>query len=104
MTLAAWLFAISTIISWSYYGEQGMVYMSGRASVLPYKFLYLAGTVYAAVGIEDTGQMELLIDLGMGAMLWSNIPIVVLLGFLAVRCLSDYQRKLAAGEFPVHRG
>ena len=48
--------------------------------------------------------MELLIDLGMGAMLWSNIPIVVLLGFLAVRCLSDYQRKLAAGEFPVHRG
>lgn len=104
VTLAAWLFAISTIISWSYYGEQGMVYMSGRASVLPYKFLYLAGTVYAAVGIEDTGQMELLIDLGMGAMLWSNIPIVVLLGFLAVRCLSDYQRKLAAGEFPVHRG
>ena len=31
MTLiAAWLFAISTMISWSYYGEQGIVYLLGK--------------------------------------------------------------------------
>jgi AGCS family alanine or glycine:cation symporter len=40
VTLAAWLFAISTMISWSYYGEQGMVYLAGQKSVTPYKYAY----------------------------------------------------------------
>jgi len=102
VTSAAWLFAISTMISWSYYGEQGMVYMLGNASVLPYKILYLAGTVYAAVGIQNVEHMGLLIDLGTGAMLWSNLPIVLILGFLAVGCLNQYKRQLAAGEFKTH--
>ena len=30
ITVASWLFAISTIIAWGYYGEQGAVYMWGR--------------------------------------------------------------------------
>ena len=29
VTLAAWLFAISTMISWSYYGEQGLWMIAG---------------------------------------------------------------------------
>ena len=33
VSIAAWLFAISTMISWSYYGEQGMVYLAGEKSV-----------------------------------------------------------------------
>jgi len=28
--LASWLFAVSTMISWSYYGEQAMVYLFGK--------------------------------------------------------------------------
>jgi len=35
------LFAYSTIISWSYYGEKGIEYILGRPSVLPYKIVYL---------------------------------------------------------------
>jgi len=42
-------------------------------------------------------------DIGTGAMLWSNIPIVLTLGYLAVRCLADYDRRLKAGEFPRHQ-
>jgi AGCS family alanine or glycine:cation symporter len=103
VTFAAWLFAISTMISWSYYGEQGMVYMLGEKSVLPYKLLFLVGTIYAAAFITDTDDMVTLMDLGTGAMLWANIPIVVCLGFLAVRCLNEYGGKLARGEFPRHR-
>ncbi len=99
ITIAAWLFAVSTMISWSYYGEQGMIYMLGQRSVLPYKFLYLAGVIFAAGWITETADMENLMDLGTGAMLWSNIPIVVVLGFLAVNCLKEYDRKLKAGMF-----
>lgn len=99
VTLAAWLFAISTMISWCYYGEQGMVYMLGDKSVLPYKCVFLMGAIYAAAGITDTTQMIILMDLGTGAMLWANMPIVLGLGFLAIRSLNDYNRRLKAGEF-----
>ncbi len=99
VTLAAWLFAISTMISWSYYGEQGMVYMVGNKGVLPYKIVFLIGAIYAAAFIESTEQMVLFMDLGTGAMLWANIPIVLCLGFLAVRCLGNYRDRLNSGEF-----
>lgn len=36
------LFAYSTIISWSYYGEKGIEYIWGRGAVLPYKLIFLA--------------------------------------------------------------
>ena len=32
ITIAVWLFAISTMISWSYYGEQGMVFLTAWLS------------------------------------------------------------------------
>lgn len=98
VSIAAWLFAISTMISWSYYGEQGMIYLAGQRSVLAYKLVYLLGTVYAAAFINTEDEMIPIIDLGTGAMLWSNIPIVVVLGFLAVRCLRDYEGRLRRGE------
>ncbi len=100
VTIAAWLFAMSTMISWSYYGEQGVVYIVGRAGVLPYKLVFLGASIFAAVGIQDVSQMGIIMDLGTGAMLWANIPIVLGLGYLSVDCLSDYGRRLKAGEFP----
>lgn len=103
VTFAAWLFAISTMISWSYYGEQGVIYMVGDRGVLIYKLVYLLGAIYAAQWITDTSDMIALMDLGTGAMLWSNIPIVLALGFLAVRCLADYKERLQRGEFQRNR-
>src|SRR5690606_3945852 len=35
--IASWLFAVSTMISWSYYGEQGVIYIAGQRWVIPYK-------------------------------------------------------------------
>ncbi len=103
VTFAAWLFAISTMISWSYYGEQGMVYMLGQKSVLPYKLLFLALVIVAAVWVTDTDDMEDLMDLGTGAMLWANMPIVILMGFIAVRELDSYFKRFKAGEFKPHK-
>ena len=100
VTIAAWLFAISTMISWSYYGEKGVTYLFGAGGVIPYKLIFLVLIVIGAFGIESSDEMLLLADLGTGSMLVINIPIILCLGGLAVKCLRDYDRKFLNGEFP----
>src|SRR5690606_38128235 len=102
VTLAAWLFAISSMISWSYYGEQSTIYLTGGPGVLLYKLIFLFLTIVAPIAIADTADLEAVMDFGSGWMLWANMPIVILMGFLAVRCLDDYFRRLYAGEFHAH--
>ena len=110
VTIAAWLFAISTMISWSYYGEQGVVYIADTAGLksltqpltILYKLAFLMLAIVAAVFITDGNVMGPLMDLGTGAMLWANMPIVFLMGYIAVRELDTYFKKLKAGEFPSH--
>ena len=36
------LFAFSTILGWSYYGERCIEYLFGRKGVLPYKLIFVA--------------------------------------------------------------
>ena len=43
------LFAFSTAIAWSYYGDRAMTYLLGPRSVMPYRVIYVAGFVWAAV-------------------------------------------------------
>jgi AGCS family alanine or glycine:cation symporter len=44
------LFAFSTIIGWSYYGETGVVYLFGSKAALPYRIAWLAFIYLGAVG------------------------------------------------------
>jgi len=104
VTIAAWLFAISTMISWSYYGEKGVTYLVGPGGIVPYKSIFLVLIVVGAFGIDSADEMLLLADLGTGSMLVINIPIILGLGGLAVKCLRDYDRKFLAGEFKRHDG
>ena len=99
--IAAWLFAISTMISWSYYGEQGMIFLLGKASVFPYKLFYCLMIIVATFPGLITTDKELdgLTTLGTGVMLWANIPIMLIFGFIAMRAYHDYMRKLSRGEF-----
>lgn len=79
VTLATWFFALSTMISWSYYGEQGVVFAFGERWARPYRLLYCAATVVSTSGLLQTAQeINQLTMLGTGAMLWVNIPIVML--------------------------
>ncbi len=99
VTLAAWFFAISTMISWSYYGEQGVVYMFKGRFVLPYKVLFLVLAIIAPIVVGTDAELADLADFGTGWMLWANLPIVLLMGMHSVRSISDYNRRLDAGEF-----
>jgi len=103
VTLASWLFAVSTMISWSYYGEQGTIYLAGKQGVLPYKLVFLMLIVMGSIFVETTRELDDLSTFGAGLMLWANMVIVLWMGRLAVQCLDDYFRRLSAGAFHPHK-
>lgn len=104
VTLASWLFAISTIISWSYYGEQAISFMLGQGAVLPYKLVYCLAIVVSTIPglIVTDAQLDSLTALGTGVMLWANIPIMLIFGPTAMKAYRDYTRRLDAGEMKGH--
>jgi len=99
VTLAVWLFALSTMISWSYYGEQGVVFLFGERMVLAYKFIYCALIIVATWGfIESDADLDNLTGFGTGLMLWANVPIMWVFGRQAMRAYHDYIDRLKTGR------
>ncbi len=99
VTLAVWLFAVSTMISWSYYGEQGIVYLFGQRMVLAYKVGYCALIIVATWGfIETDADLDNLTGVGTGVMLFANVPIMWLFGRQAMRAYHDYIARLKTGQ------
>jgi AGCS family alanine or glycine:cation symporter len=43
------MFAFSTAIAWSYYGDRSMTYLFGAKSVMPYRLVYVVGFFLAAI-------------------------------------------------------
>ena len=50
VTTSLMLFAFSTVIGWSYYGETGVVYLFGTRATLPYRLLWLVFIYLGAIG------------------------------------------------------
>jgi alanine or glycine:cation symporter, AGCS family len=104
VTIACWLFAYSTMISWIYYGEQGVVYMFGSRHVMAFRILIcllmvLGGTRF----VETATEVDAITTLGTGVMLWVNIPLTVLLASQAIRAYRDYITRLDSGAFAAER-
>ncbi len=97
LSLTAFLFAYSTMISWSYYGEQCWVHLFGIRSLLAYKLTFLlftwAGAIFAAQAVLDFGDLMIL------GMAFPNLVGVVLLSGKVKRALDDYLTRLRAGAF-----
>ncbi len=104
VTIASWLFAISTMISWSYYGEQGMVFLAGERSVLAYKFVYCALIILATLGfVQSEADLDNVSSFGTGVMVLANLPICWLFGYQAMRAYKDYVMRLKTGRLgPEH--
>jgi|TARA_B100001093_G_scaffold505179_2_gene562128 AGCS family alanine or glycine:cation symporter len=49
VSIGLMLFAFSTAIAWSYYGDRAMTYLFGTKSVLPYRIVYVLGFFTAAL-------------------------------------------------------
>jgi len=103
VVFAAWLFAISTMISWSYYGEQGVVFLFGEVAILPYKLIYCLMILVASAGfIKTDAQLDTITALGTGVMLWANIPIMLIFGSVAMKAYHNYVGRLKRGELDSH--
>jgi AGCS family alanine or glycine:cation symporter len=105
VTLAVWLFAISTCISWSYYGEQSVIFLGGEKAVMPYKLIFCALTIVATMDfIKTDAQLDNLTGFGTGVMLFVNVPIMWLLGSQAMLAYKDYIARLKSGRMgPEHK-
>jgi AGCS family alanine or glycine:cation symporter len=104
IVIASWLFGISTMISWCYYGEQGVVFMGGEKPVLAYKLGYCVLIVVATLGFVKTdADLDNVIGIGTGVIMFANIPIIWMFGYQAMRAYKNYIRRLKEGKTsPAH--
>ena len=65
------LFAFSTAVAWSYYGDRAVVYLVGVAWVLPYRCLYV--TCFFLATVADTSLIWLLSYITVALMTIPNI-------------------------------
>jgi AGCS family alanine or glycine:cation symporter len=99
VSIAAWLFAISTMISWAYYGEQGVVFLAGDRAVLGFKIYYCALIIIATLGlIQSDTDLDNVTGVGTGVLVIANIPICWIFGYQAMRAYKDYVRRLKSGR------
>ena len=99
VTISIWLFAISTMITWSYYGEQGMIYLSGNRLIMPFRVVWCGLIVVTCLGfIRTAAEIDTISTVAIGFMLAINVPVMVVLGSKAMAAYKDYFRRLDNGE------
>ena len=77
VTLGLMLFAFSTAIAWSYYGDRAITYLFGLRWVLPYRLFYCAAFFTAAV--VDTSMVWLFSAVTLALMALPNLFGIMLL-------------------------
>ncbi len=86
--IAVFLFAISTAISWSYYGDRCANYIWGKKAIVPYKVVFLIfhfiGAVLAVTTIWDIG------DVALSLVTLPNVITLVLLSGLLKKITDSY--------------
>jgi AGCS family alanine or glycine:cation symporter len=86
--ICVFLFAISTAISWSYYGDRCANYLWGKKAIVPYKIAFLifhfVGAVLAITTIWDIG------DVALSLVTLPNVITLVLLSGLLKKITDSY--------------
>ena len=86
--MSVFLFAISTAISWSYYGDRCANYLFGQGAILPYKLIFVVmhfvGAVFALSTVWTLG------DIALGLVTFPNLLALVLLSGSVARLSSTY--------------
>ena len=102
LTVSVVLFAFSTMISWSYYGDRAWVYLFGAKSSIVFKVTFLIIIVLASM-VEKLGPLIDLTDLLFLAMALPNILGLYLLKDKVKAALKEYAEKLKSGELETER-
>jgi AGCS family alanine or glycine:cation symporter len=96
LAVAVMLFAYSTMISWSYYGERAWEYLFGLGSVIVYRIMFVCfvfvGSISALGNILDFSDMMIL------GMAFPNIIGGIILSPRIKACLNEYWGRYKRGE------
>ena len=90
------LFAFSTAIAWSYYGDRAMTYLLGPRSIMPYRVIYVAGFVWAS--FSDTTLVWALSAVAIVVMTLPNLFGIVLLSKEMKATVDDYWQRVKENE------
>ena len=82
------LFAYTTILGWSYYGNRCVTYLFGKRAIRPYQVLYVVVAFLGAIGIGDL--VWTISDITNALMAVPNIIVVLLLSGLIARETKHY--------------
>jgi AGCS family alanine or glycine:cation symporter len=77
ITIAVFLFALSTMISWSYYGDRSVQYLFGDGAIMPYRYVFCI-----VLFIGATSKLENIWgfgDVALGLMAIPNLIAILLL-------------------------
>ncbi len=85
------LFAFSTILGWSYYGEKSLEYLVGARAVMPYRIAFVLAAFIGSLGTVEV--VWLLSDVLNGLMAIPNLIGLLLLSGLIVRETRTYFNK-----------
>lgn len=85
------LFAFSTAVAWSYYGDRAITYLFGLKLVLPYRILYVFGFFMAS--ILDTSLIWLISAITVACMALPNLFGILMLHKEMKETVTDYWAK-----------
>ena len=90
------LFAFTTAVAWSYYGDRAITYLFGVKYVTPYRYAYVLGFFGAA--IADTSLVWLISAITLALMAIPNLVSIFLLRKEIRIDSSDYRERLLSGK------
>ena len=103
VTVGLVLFAFSTALAWSYYGDRAVTYLVGSNWVMPYRLLYVSGFFLATV--VDTSLIWLISAITVALMTLPNLIGILLKAQEIKRMTREYWSRVKSnvtetGEYP----
>ena len=85
------LFAFTTVLSWSFYGEKGIEYLFGKKAILPYKICYVLLVVLGATqGIDLIWNLSDMFNVLMAV---PNLIAILLLSPVINKIVDNYYKR-----------
>jgi len=88
VTLSVLLFALSTAISWSFYGDRSAAYLFGNKAVTPYRWIYVMFVFLG--GIASLEAVWAFGDAALGFMTFPNLISIILLSVSLKKMTKEY--------------
>ena len=92
VAIALTLFAFSTAVAWSYYGDRAITYLLGARAVMPYRCVYVIGFFVAA--ISDTTIIWTVALITVALMTIPNVLCMFMMRKEVKKMVEDYAKKI----------